>query len=195
MKNIIMIVLGVLLCLMSLLLALAMPLVGILGIVGGICCIVYGVKKRREPSAPADPAPAAPSAPVRTVRKSTPRPDGVPSRKYDKTATVKLSGVTFKCQNDPSSLRQDILSGMSDGDLVLFEEYEYKGKPAFLVVEPFSGLDVGTLPADVSALYSGRELEGYLTGLDSFYPDDSDDLVYYSKVKFFVLQEAADAES
>jgi len=194
-------ILAVILFLMSLLLTLAQPVVGIIGMVIAVLFFLWARKRKKDEKAKKEEEAARKAAqpplkvvlptPTVTVKGvGAPPPSNIPFRKYKKAMTVKLTGVTFKCENDEDETRQEVLAGMSDKDAVEIEATEYKGKPAYLVVDPGSGLDIGTLPKEVAEEYPDEEIEGYLTGLDSFIPDDKDEEVYFSKVRIYILEDA-----
>lgn len=114
----------------------------------------------------------------------------VPSGKYKKTMTVKLVGVTHECEKNNLRERQNILDDMNDNDTVYIEQYEYAGSPAFLVVDPLTGCDVGNLPQEVADQYQNERIEGYLTGVGSFVRENTDEVIHYAKVKIYIMGDA-----
>ena len=103
-----------------------------------------------------------------------------------------VSGVTYKCKKDRSLNRQDIISGLQDGDFLLLEEYEYKGEPAYLVIDYSSDMDIGSLPAKITEKIN-NEFYGSTTivevdSVGSFLPDDSTEEIYYCKIKIDVIR-------
>lgn len=137
-------------------------------------------KKKEAPQEPAFTAVA------KTIKE---KPEGIPSRKYDKTVTIKVAGSTFKCHEDEDEDRQDIITGMSKYDVVKIKPYKYKRKPAYLVIDPKCGLDIGTLPANIAEEYPEREIEGYISDVDCFWPEDKDEEIWFAKVKIYILKE------
>lgn len=188
----------------------AYPIFGIFLIILGIC--LRGRKKKKEAQTQA-PIPATPQESTPTPVKKTAKPDGIPSRKARGQFTCRVAGVTYKCRliKDGTD-RQDILAKLHKGQILSISPYKYQGKPAYYIVDPESGYDIGNLPADVSAKVSSFEdptVEAYVVEIDGFYPrkkrydrydddfdDDDDDFdddeyednfIYYCKIKGYIL--------
>ena len=62
--------------------------------------------------------------------------------------TVRVVGVSFS--NDDGTSRQEILSGLSVGEAMLLDYYEYENEPAYAVTDAL-GNQIGNLPKDLSA--------------------------------------------
>lgn len=108
------------------------------------------------------------------------------------STVCKVAGVTYNCKKDSSVNRQDIISGLQDGDFLLLEEYEYKGEPAYLVIDYSSDMDIGSLPAKITEKIN-NEFYGSTTivevdSVGSFLPDDSTEEIYYCKIKIDVIR-------
>lgn len=182
------IVLSVVLIVLGLLLCIANP-IGLLFVAIGIGLIVWSVKSpkkaetRRTASRPAQATTTAP----KYGRGNNPA--GMPSQKPRKQTTCKIAGVTFPCKLDEDENRQDILDHMSVGDPIEVQPYKFRGKPAFLLVDPEVGLDFGTVPADVAEMLAGYpnpSFEGYIYELESFENDDGE-YVSFGKVRLFLI--------
>lgn len=161
---------------------------GFIGIAIGVAVLVYCIKfypqRRAEPESPKITA-----AYVDTHTGPAAPPEGIPSAKPRKQVTTKVAGVTFKCDLDRDEKRQDVLEGVYEGDYVEIQEYEYKGSPAFYVIDPQTGLDIGNLPSDVAQKISQFDnpiYEAYVTRRGSFEPDDRDP-VEYCEVRVYVI--------
>ena len=57
-----------------------------------------------------------------------------------------LHGIHYESKKNPSVMRQQLIERIIIGDVLDLERFEYKGKPALMVIEPRSGLDVGVVP-------------------------------------------------
>ena len=171
---------------MSLILLIITP-AGLIGIVFGIGLLVYSIKNKPLPE---EPRQRITAAYVDTRTGPADPPEGMPSAKPRKRITTKVAGVTFRCGLDRSESRQEILNGIYDGDPVEIQEYEYKGSPAYYVIDPQTGLDFGNLPADVAMKISQIEdpiFEAYVTDRGSFDPDDGRDPIEYCEIRVFVI--------
>lgn len=167
--------------LLGVVLLLATP-AGIVFIIGGIVGIIYAVRKKPEPEPrPRSQRPASPQ----TVTVS-------PSRRSVMSRTFNVAGVTCNCSIDPEYSRQDVFARAYEGEALNVEEYQYKGAPALLLVEPLQDLDIGNVPADLVAeiveRFPENELEAYIVNIDSFFPDDRDEEITTCKVKIYVLE-------
>lgn len=188
-------ILAIILFLMSLLLTLAQPVIGIIGMVVAVLFFLWARKKKKDDAAKKAEAEAQNAAWKKQLAENAAKraeinATKIPSGKYKKTMTVKLVGVTFDCERAYGWNRQDVLCGSSDNDVVSIEPYTRDGEPAYLVVDPVSGRDIGSLPAEVSEEYPNARIEGYLTGCGSFTPDDKDEEIYYSTVKIYIMEDA-----
>lgn len=65
-----------------------------------------------------------------------------------KNITVRVVGVSY--QNDDGTYRQEILSGLSVGEAMLLDYFEYENEPAYAVTDAL-GNQIGNLPKDLSA--------------------------------------------
>lgn len=65
-----------------------------------------------------------------------------------KNITVKVVGVSYR--NDDGTSRQEILSGLSVGEAMLLDYFEYENEPAYAVTDAL-GNQIGNLPKDLSA--------------------------------------------
>lgn len=91
------------------------------------------------------------------------RPNAVTTNKaMPNSIQTQVTGAFAKCKKDESRKRIEIIQNLCVGDKLSLEFGLYKGTRFFLVVDCYSGLDIGALPHDLS-----RELiaNGYL-------PDD-----------------------
>lgn len=140
---------------------------------------LFGLFKKKEEKKPVS------AAPLRPVEIS-------PSRPAAMTRTFNVSGVTYQCKLDKEESRQDILSGVKDGDKLGVQIQAYKNSPSIMLIDIKSGLDIGFVPektvAEIFAKFSDPEIEVFVDDVDSFIPDDKDDEIYYCKVKLFVLK-------
>lgn len=116
-------------------------------------------------------------------------PAGIPSRKQRRKIACKIAGVTFECREDAAHQRQSVLKKMHEGDLISIKEFRYDNKPAYLIIDQKTGLDVGAVPAEYAAQipkYKDPTFEGYLTYLDTF-NDEEKGTIYYGEVLIFIL--------
>ena len=187
--NVLTIILGVIVIIMSLVLLFVMPIAGVIGLIVGGAVIYMSIRKIKEAKKSKEEPIAL--SPIRSAPKEIPA--NIPSRQYDKTATVRIAGVTFKCQMDHEESRQEILSLMQENDPVEIEPFDFRDRPGYLVINPAVGLDVGMLPKEIAEAYPDREIEGYITEVDTFFPEDKEDEIWFGKVKIFILKEALDA--
>jgi len=194
MKRKILLVLSIVLVVLGLILCLA-TLTGLLFMALGVVGIIYSIKTHDQPvrRSAVSPSPAAPSprpTPAPAAQPAAPvAPEGIPSAKPRKRVTCKIAGVTFKCSLDRDEMRQDVLDGMAEGDPIEIKPYAYRGDPAFLLVDPATGLDFGNVPADVAealAAFPDPVYEGYLAESGSF-ENENGDWISYGKVRIFVI--------
>lgn len=67
------------------------------------------------------------------------------------TIHTRLVGVTLKCDKDDDILRKELLKGIISPKTELhLEYYENNGQPTYYVIMSKTGLDIGTLKAEVS---------------------------------------------
>lgn len=104
----------------------------------------------------------------------------------------KVAGVTFKCQKNKKENRQDILSSLTEVSPIDLEEYEYKGKPVYLVVDCISDLDIGTVPEDIaneiSNCFYGQDMDLEIRSIESFLPEEGIEEIYYCEVELKIYQ-------
>lgn len=67
------------------------------------------------------------------------------------TSTETVMGAFAECKKNPSKKRVEVLQKLSVGNRLNLEIDYYEGKPYYIVVDPISGLDIGSLPAGSSA--------------------------------------------
>lgn len=175
-------------------------------VIFGFFCLSWGIKSIK--STKQNQAAAAPSfKPEPHKNEQTPikvNDSPVPeftndSKKKDRKASyhriVKVAGVTYGCIH-PNGFcdRQDVIEKSKYTDKLILEEYQYKGAPAFLIINERLGADIGNVPAwavdkikKKSELY---DLEGEFINIDFFdknenrYSDDIDDDIYPEYVYF-----------
>lgn len=151
---------------------------------------IYFLRFYREKNIPTRRTPKITAAYVDTHTGPAAPPEGIPSAKPRKQITTKVVGVTFNCDLNRYTNRQDILFELHDGDIVDIQEYEYKGAPAYYVVDPESGLDIGNLPASIAKMiskYDDPVFEAYITNRDSFDPGEDKQLVAYCEIRLYVI--------
>ena len=186
MKRVLLIVISVLLIISSFTMLL-IDWKAVLFLLIGIALLVYGIKSKK---APTDSRPGYSSAaPAAGSTSKSIAPEGMPSSKPRKQVTCKLAGVTFECRLDDSEMRQNVLRDMEPGDPIEIKEYTYKGKRAYMVIDPGTQLDVGNIPADIAevfAQYPDPTFEGFIKDLDEFENDDGD-TVCYGQVRVFLI--------
>ncbi|MBR2556137.1 MAG: TM2 domain-containing protein [Aeriscardovia sp.] len=67
------------------------------------------------------------------------------------TGTETVMGAFAECKKNPSKKRVEVLQSLSVGSKLTLEIDYYQGKPYYIVVDPISGLDIGSLRAETSA--------------------------------------------
>lgn len=142
-------------------------------------------RKKQKSIIKPDPPPVQVPQPIH-------KPEPAKEQKIIYSTVFKVAGVTFRCQKDPEENRQDIISTLKNGDLLLLEEYDYKDEPAYMVVDYRFDLDIGNVPKDLTEKLN-NEFYGYTTvaevnSVNSFMPEDGVDEIYYCKVKLEVLK-------
>lgn len=71
--------------------------------------------------------------------------------KKEITGTETVMGAFAECKKNPSKKRVEVLQSLSVGSKLTLEIDYYQGKPYYIVVDPISGLDIGSLRAETSA--------------------------------------------
>ena len=71
--------------------------------------------------------------------------------KKEITGTETVMGAFAECKKNPSKKRVEVLQTLSVGSKLTLEIDYYQGKPYYIVVDPISGLDIGSLRAETSA--------------------------------------------
>lgn len=120
--------------------------------------------------------------------------DFKPSAKPSKHLTFHLAGVTFPCYKDGDFLRQDEISDISVNDTIHLEEYQYKGKPAYLVVPDKTDIDIGVVPAHVAEMisneYAFHKAEGYIKKIEEVESDNPKfDYVEVVDIKLYLISQ------
>lgn len=59
-----------------------------------------------------------------------------------------LHGIYYESKKDPSVNRQRLVERITKQSVLDLERFEYEGKPALMVIDPKTGLDIGVVPAD-----------------------------------------------
>lgn len=111
---------------------------------------------------------------IYTAFKATQRPKAV--YVLPKSIKAKVMGAFASCQKDESRKRVEIIANLNVGDKLALEHALYNGAKFFLVIDTYSGLDIGALPHDLSR---GLIMNGYtpdkcdvtLTKCDLDYPE------------------------
>ena len=67
------------------------------------------------------------------------------------TGTETVMGAFAECKKDPSKKRIDIIQSLSVGSKLSLEIDYYQGKPYYIVVDPITGMDIGSLRFETSA--------------------------------------------
>lgn len=164
-------------------------------ILAGLCLMLVGVfllfvredkKKRKgitEPEPEPEPVPDPEPEPE-------PEPEPPMERKVIYETVFKVAGVTYKCQKDPEESRQDVLSSVQEGDLLILEEFEHKGEPAYLIVDYRTDLDIGTVPKNlaekINAEFYGHVTQAEVDTVGSFYPDDGTEEIFFCKARLII---------
>lgn len=66
-------------------------------------------------------------------------------------STETVMGAFAECKKNPDKKRVEVLQNLSVGAPLNLEIDMYEGKPYYIVVDPYSGLDIGSLRAETSA--------------------------------------------
>lgn len=134
-----------------------------------------------EEPAPEEPAPApAPEEPLEQPKPLEP----VYQIEFN------VAGVTFNCQKNRKEKRQDVIADMTEASPIELEEYEYRGKPAYLVIDSIADLDIGNVPKNIAAelyeKYDGYPVYADIVKIDTFMPDDGDEEIYFCTVRLTI---------
>ena len=193
--RIIMIILSIALILMGLLLSLVST-TGFFGAALGVVLLIYFIRfnpdkiKEKSKAEEADhKIPEITAAYIDTEPDKVEPPKGIPSAKPRKQVTTSVAGVTFNCSLDRDESRQEILEDIYEGDPVEIREYEYQGSPAYYVIDPQTGLDIGSLPSSVAqkiSQFDDPKFEAYVTRRGSFESDDRGS-IEFCEVRVYVI--------
>lgn len=86
-----------------------------------------------------------------------------------------VQGAFAECKKNPLKRRVEIIQQLSVGDPLNLEISYYENKPFYLVVDPKSTYDIGSLPKETSRLirsdYQNARLFAVLTKKDIDYPE------------------------
>lgn len=90
------------------------------------------------------------------------------------TTTETIMGAFAECKKNPSKKRVEVIQGLSVGAPLNLEIDYYEGKPYYIVVDPNTGLDIGSLRAESSATIRKEcpeaQMSAKLTKKDIDYP-------------------------
>ena len=93
------------------------------------------------------------------------------------TSTETIMGAFAECKKNPSKKRVEVIQGLSVGAVLNLEIDYYEGKPYYIVVDPHTGLDIGSLRSETSAMirnnYSEAQMSAVLSKKDIDYPEIS----------------------
>lgn len=93
------------------------------------------------------------------------------------TSTEQVMGAFAECKKDPSRKRVEIIQSLSVGDPLTLEIGFYEGAPFYMVVDPRTGLDIGSLRSETSRVireqYQDAKFSATLTKRDLDYPEIS----------------------
>lgn len=77
-----------------------------------------------------------------------------------------IVGENYECRKNKKKLRRDVIKKMKVNDVVLIEQYIYNGKPAYMVIDPRTNLDLGVLSQGtakwLSEDYPNAQIDAYL---------------------------------
>ncbi|MBO7726899.1 MAG: hypothetical protein J6S50_00450 [Oscillospiraceae bacterium] len=119
------------------------------------------------------------------------QPPSVPGDPAD-TRTNRIAGVGYECRKDPKKKRLDVLKSLKVGAPLVLEYYEYEGRPAYMVVDCKSGLDIGTLHEGTAvslkesfpnAVFVAKIVENNKFDVSVTYDIYGERMVYYSMTK------------
>ena len=90
-------------------------------------------------------------------------------------STEQVMGAFAECKKDPTRKRVEIIQGLSVGDPLNLEIGFYEGSPFYMVVDPRTGMDIGSLPSETSRTirtqFQDAKLSATLTKRDMDYPE------------------------
>lgn len=93
------------------------------------------------------------------------------------TSTETIMGAFAECKKNPAKKRVEVLQNLSEGAPLNLEIDHYEGKPYYIVVDPHTGLDIGSLRSETSAMirnnYSEAQMSAVLSKKDIDYPEIS----------------------
>ena len=169
-------------------------------ILSGLCLMLAGVyllfvredKKKRKGIIDSRPDPKpAPQPEPDPGPEPEPEPEPPTERKVIYETVFKVAGVTYKCRKDPDESRQEVLAGMHAGNLLILEEFEHKGEPAYLIVDYMTDLDIGAVPKNlaekISTEFYGHVTQAEVSEVGSFFPDNEAEEIFFCKVKLIIL--------
>lgn len=97
--------------------------------------------------------------------------------KSEITSTETIMGAFAECKKNPSKKRVEVIQNLSEGAPLNLEIDHYEGKPYYIVVDPHTGLDIGSLRSETSAMirnnYSEAQMSAVLSKKDIDYPEIS----------------------
>ena len=96
------------------------------------------------------------------------------------TSTETIMGAFAECKKDPSKKRVEVLQRLVVGNRLNLEIDYYEGKPYYIVVDPITGLDIGSLAAESSATIRRQCPNAKLSA------ELIDKNIDYPKIKLFV---------
>ena len=98
-----------------------------------------------------------------------------------------LHGINYESKKNPSVNRQRLVERIIVDSVFDLEQFEYEGKPALMVIDPKSGLDVGVVPADdVEAILPHLNEPCFVRAADVY---EFDDGRWGVKMQFCVLSD------
>lgn len=90
------------------------------------------------------------------------------------TSTETIMGAFAECKKNPAKKRVEVLQNLSEGAPLNLEIDYYEGKPYYIVVDPNTGLDIGSLRAESSKTIREKcpqaQMSAVLTKRDFDYP-------------------------
>lgn len=105
-----------------------------------------------------------------------------------------LRGINYKSKINPNYDRQYLITGIRKKDTFKLQEYTYKNKPALMVVNERTGLDIGVVPAeDVDKILPHINKPHTVVIKDRYYFEDNNSVGY--KMQFQVIDQQKEAPS
>lgn len=90
-------------------------------------------------------------------------------------STEEVMGAFAECKKDPTRKRIEIIQNLHVGDPLNLEIGFYEGSPYYMVVDPSTGLDIGSLRSESSQTirnqYQDAHFSAILTKRDFDYPE------------------------